>query len=82
MNKRLTTGMADANGLQRAIRPTRFFNIKKMALQHAMHNGQYWVFKVAYKNLPEVNTVKAIPVNGHLHCSNKQRLSQVQTLHF
>ena len=31
MNKRLTTDMADANGLQRAVRPTRFFNIKKMA---------------------------------------------------
>ena len=31
MNKRLTTDMADANGLQRTIRPTRFFNIKKMA---------------------------------------------------
>ena len=48
MNKRLTTDMADANGLQRAVRPTGFFNIKKMAgrfLQRAMHNGQYWVFK-------------------------------------
>ena len=31
MNKHLTTDMADANGLQRAIRPTGFFNIKKMA---------------------------------------------------
>ena len=31
MNKRLTTDMADANGLQRAIRPTGFFNMKKMA---------------------------------------------------
>ena len=33
MNKRLTTDMAAANGLQRAIRPdkTGFFNIKKMA---------------------------------------------------
>ena len=31
MNKRLMTDMADANGLQRAIRPTGFFNIKKMA---------------------------------------------------
>ena len=31
MKKRLTTDMADANGLQRAIRPTGFFNIKKMA---------------------------------------------------
>ena len=31
MNKRLTTDMADANGLQRAIRPTGIFNIKKMA---------------------------------------------------
>ena len=31
MNKRLTTDMADANGLQRAKRPTGFFNIKKMA---------------------------------------------------
>ena len=30
MNKRLTTDMADANGLQRAIRPTGLFNIKKM----------------------------------------------------
>ena len=29
--KRLTTDMADANGLRRAIRPTGFFNIKKMA---------------------------------------------------
>ena len=43
MNKRLTTDMADANELQRAIRPTGFFNIKKM--QRAMHNGQCWVFK-------------------------------------
>ena len=31
MNKRLMTDMADANGLQRAIRPSGFFNIKKMA---------------------------------------------------
>ena len=31
MNKRLTTDMADENGLQRAIRPTGFFNIMKMA---------------------------------------------------
>ena len=31
MNKRLTTDMTDANGLQRATRPTGFFNIKKMA---------------------------------------------------
>ena len=31
MNKSLTTYVADANGLQRAIRPTGFFNIKKMA---------------------------------------------------
>ena len=31
MNKCLTTDMDDAKGLQRAIRPTRFFNIKKMA---------------------------------------------------
>ena len=30
MNKRSTTDMADANGLQRAIRPTAFLNIKKM----------------------------------------------------
>ena len=52
MNKRLTTDMAHANGLQRAIRLTRFFNIKKMAadfLQRAMHNGQYWVFKLVNK---------------------------------
>ena len=31
MSKRLTTDMADTNGLQRAVRPTGFFNIKKMA---------------------------------------------------
>ena len=31
MNKHLTTDMADANELQRAIRPTGFFNIKKIA---------------------------------------------------
>ena len=31
MNKRLATEMAVTNGLQRAIRPTGFFNIKKMA---------------------------------------------------
>ena len=31
MDKRLTNDMADANGLQRAIRPTGFFNIKNMA---------------------------------------------------
>ena len=31
MDKRLTADMADVNGLQRAIRPTGFFNIKKMA---------------------------------------------------
>ena len=30
MNKGLTIDMVDANRLQRAIRPTRFFNIKKM----------------------------------------------------
>ena len=30
-NKRLTTDMADANGLQRTIRPNGFFDIKKMA---------------------------------------------------
>ena len=31
MNKRLMTDIADANGLQKALRPTGFFNIKKMA---------------------------------------------------
>ena len=31
MNKHLTTDTGDANGLQRAMRPTGFFNIKKMA---------------------------------------------------
>ena len=31
MNKHLTTDIADANGLQRAIRLTGFFKIKKMA---------------------------------------------------
>ena len=31
MNKRFMTDMADANGLQRAIRPTGFLNIKEMA---------------------------------------------------
>ena len=31
MNKRLTTDMADANGLKIAIRPTGFFSIKKTA---------------------------------------------------
>ena len=31
MNKRLTTDMTDANGLKRTLRPTGFFNIKKMA---------------------------------------------------
>ena len=31
MNKRLTTDMVDANGLQRALRPTGFFNIKMAA---------------------------------------------------
>ena len=31
MNKCLTTDMADANELERAIRPTGFHNIKKMA---------------------------------------------------
>ena len=31
MNKRSTTDMAYVNGLQRAIRPTGFFNIKKIA---------------------------------------------------
>ena len=31
MNNRLTTDMAYVNGLQRAIRPTGFFNVKKMA---------------------------------------------------
>ena len=31
MNKHLTTDIADANGLKRAIRATGFFNIKKMA---------------------------------------------------
>ena len=33
MNKHLATDMADANGQQRAIRPTAFFNIKKMAAE-------------------------------------------------
>ena len=33
MNKHLATDMADANGQQRAIRPTGFFNIKKMAAE-------------------------------------------------
>ena len=40
--------MADANGLQRAVRPTGFFNIQENGrrfLQRAMHNAQYWVFK-------------------------------------
>ena len=43
MNKRLTTDMAEANRLQRAIRPTGVFNIKKMATEFCsaqciMHN--------------------------------------------
>ena len=33
MNKHLATDMADANGQQRAIRPTAFFNIKKMVAE-------------------------------------------------
>ena len=48
MNKRLTTDMADANGLQRAIRPTEVLYIKKMAADFCSAqciNGQYWVFK-------------------------------------
>ena len=48
MNIRLTTNMTDANGLQRAIRPTGFFQHQENGrrfLQLAMHNGQYWVFK-------------------------------------
>ena len=32
MNKHLTSDMADANELQRVIRLTGFFNIKKMAV--------------------------------------------------
>ena len=41
MNKRLTTNMADANGSQRAIRPTGFFNIKKkMATNFAACNAK------------------------------------------
>ena len=38
MNKRLTTDMADANGLKRPIRPTGFFNIKKWPSIFAARN--------------------------------------------
>ena len=40
MNKRLTTDMADANGLRRAIRPTGFFNIKKITPIFAARNAR------------------------------------------
>ena len=47
MNKRFTTDMADANGLQRALTETyRIFQHQendRRFLQRAMHNGQYWV---------------------------------------
>ena len=44
--------MADANGLQGGIRPTGFFNIKKMtADKREMHNGQYWVFNATVKKV-------------------------------
>ena len=48
MNKRLTTDMADANGLQRAIRLTTFQHQENGCrfLQCTMHNGQYWVFNM------------------------------------
>ena len=46
MNKRLTTDMADANRLQRAIGPTRFFNIRKMAADFCSVQCTIQVFKV------------------------------------
>ena len=52
MNKRLTTDMPDANGLQRAIRPNGFFQHQENGRrfpQRAMHNGQYWVFNIKIK---------------------------------
>ena len=47
MNKRLTTAMADANRLKRAIRTYQIFQHQENGrrfMQHATYNGQYWVF--------------------------------------
>ena len=49
MNKRLTTDMADANGLKKSYKSYRIFQHQENGgrfLQRAMHNGQYWAFKV------------------------------------
>ena len=48
MNKRLTTDIDDANGLQRTISTYRIFQHQengRQCLQRAMRNGQYWVLK-------------------------------------
>ena len=48
MNKRLTTDMADANGLKKSYKSYRIFQHQENGcrfLQRAMHNGQYWAFK-------------------------------------
>ena len=52
MNKRLTADMANANGLQRAVRPIFQHQVNgRRFLQRAMHNGQYWVFNVTIFSL-------------------------------
>ena len=57
MNKRLTTDMADANGLQRSIGPTGFFNIKKMTADFC---SAQWVFN-SY-NLRDSENKLAVPL--------------------
>ena len=44
MNKRLTTEMANVNGLHRTYQIFQHQENGCQFLQHAMHNGQYWVF--------------------------------------
>ena len=61
MNKRSTTDMAYANRLQRAIRPTGFFNIKKMAADYC--SAQCIMNNTESLNITAVCSVK--PLNRH-----------------
>ena len=70
MNKRLTTCVADANRLQRAIRPTGFFNIKKMAADFCSAQcimGKYTV---------SLNMQFYIKCSWHLNCLMTTKLTQ------
>ena len=77
MNKRLTTDMADANGLKRPIRPTGFFNIKKMAVdfcsaQYIMDkSGSLRSLSYTHLDIESENSANLMIISPHLRRSNQ-----------